>query len=437
MPALSRFALICLGLISLGFGLSWFFPWVAGLSFFALLFMIVLVVVDLLVTPTRKNVEVWREIPLKLSLSDPNEVKLHIRNLRKIRFSGYIGDNPPGIFQIRDAVFNFRLKGGKEADFTYLVQPFERGEFVFKELSLRIQGLIGFTHRTWHLPVEDRVKVYPSYLQFRNYQLNTNRFNMAISGKKQQRRYGEGREFESLREYTPDDEYRKINWKATARRGKPIVTQYRIERNQNIIICVDAGRMMRTHTGKMSKLDFAVNSALMLSFICIHKEDNVGLMIFNDKVQTFIPPARGQAQMNRINEALYKVRVDFSEPNYREAFYYLKRKISKRSLVLLITDLIDERASKILIREFTSLYPRHLPLCVSLKDLSVEGMAQQVPDNYTDLLEMGVAQQLIEERFKALRSLQLHGVLTLDTDPENLTADAINKYLEIKAKSLI
>lgn len=396
-----------------------------------------LAILDVIVTPGKDVLRVRRVANAKLSLGDENEIGLEIENQRLQRVRGRITENAPPHLQLRNLSWAFSLGPGESQSFSWMLRPVERGEYVFETVSLKVNGLLGFSFRVFHLPLPQVLKVYPSYLQVRNYQLQTKRSNQAVLGKKQQKRYGEGREFESLREYTPDDEYRKINWKATARRGKPIVTQYRIERNQNVILLLDAGRMMRTKVDNMTKLDHAINAALMLAYICVYKEDNVGLMVFNSKIDTFLPPRRGKAQLNLINEILYKVKIEFAEPNYAEAFHYLKRKVSRRSLVVLITDLIDERASQVLIHEFTRLYPQHLPLCITLKDLNVEKLALQVPESTQDMLEMGVAQLLMEERFKALRFLTQNGVLTLDTHPGQLTADAINKYLEIKARSLI
>lgn len=437
MPTLTPLTLIITALGSICLGISYFFPAMlelTGLGFAMLFFLILL---DYSVTPSKRNLEIKREIAPQLSLGDENEIRIVVTNKRRQAVRGIIGDNVPEDWQLRDVMWRFRIRAGQKVAFGYTVTPHERGAFTYKIVSLRIHGMLNLVNKSWHIPLEETVKVYPSYMQIKKYQVHAHRHNRDVIGKRRQRQRGEGREFESLREYTPNDEYRKINWKATARRGKPIVSQYQIERNQNIIILLDAGRMMRTKAGKMSKLDYAVNAALMLSFICVHKEDNVGLMVFNSKVNQFLAPKRGKAQLARINEALYNVKIEFAEPNYRDAFYFLRKKVSRRSLVILVTDIIDDRASDVLIKEFTRLFPQHLPLAVTLADNLLRQVALSIPNNTEEMLELGVAQMLLDERIKALSHLKLNGVLTLDTNPENVTVDAINKYLDIKARSLI
>lgn len=437
MPVFSRLSLYIMAGISIALGLSVFVDILATIALSTLGILAVGFILDYRLTPGRDVLRVRRIVNPKLSLGDDNEIRLQLENERMQSVRGKITDNVPEEFQQRETEFKFNLKGGSNKEFTYFVKPKERGAYSFPSISLKVNGMMGLVNRIYHIRKEATVKVYPSYLQIKNYQLHSRRSNVDVLGRKQQRRYGEGREFESLREYTVNDEYRKINWKATARRGKPIVSQYQIERNQNVMILVDAGRMMRSASKGMSKLDYAINAALMLAYICIYKEDNVGLMVFNSQVETFLTPRRGKSQLNAINEHLYNVKFEFAEPNYREAFHFLKRKVSKRSLVILLTDLIDDRASQVLIHQFTKLYPRHLPLCVTLRDESLEQVAWSVPESPQEMLEMGVAQGLVEERMKALRFLQLNGVLTLDTLPKDLTAASINKYLDIKAKSLI
>lgn len=437
MPALSPLALALLFLLSLGLGGSYFLPEVRPFLLIAFFGLIGGITLELLLAPGKDFFKIVRKIAPKLSLGDANEVLLTVQNLSFKSARIQVTENAPKDFQLRHLTREFKLAPEEIGRIKYEITPVERGAYSFTHVSVRVFGKLFLTHQTYHIEVPDLVKVYPSYLQIKKYQLHTRRMNIELQGKKKQKRYGEGREFESLRKYTPDDEYRKINWKATARRGIPIVSQYQIERNQNVILLVDAGRMMRTLAGPMSKLDYAVNTALMMSFICIHKEDNVGLLIFNKGIQTYLPPRRGKAQLNAINEALYNLEIDFSEPNYQEAFNYIKRKVSRRSLIMLITDIIDERASSVLIREFTRLYPKHLPLAVTLKDNHLEAKALSVPQTNREMAELGVAQMLVEERTKALRTLQLNGVLTLDTKAEDLTVNAINRYLEIKAKSMI
>lgn len=437
MPVLRPVSIVLASLLAFGYFLAIWYPDMTGYTTLAAVVLLLLVILDMALTGNTKNIQIQRIVASKLSLGDPNEVRLVILNRRRFGISGTVGDNAPAEFQVRHARFPFRLASGKSETFSYTITPNRRGLFQFEEVTLRLHGPLGLSSRIWHLPMPKETRAYPSYLQIRKYQLHARRYNVHTVGKRKQRRYGEGREFESLREYTPDDEFRKINWKATARRGKPIVTQFQVERNQNIVLALDAGRMMRSMAGDMSRIDYAINTVLMLTYLCIVKEDNVGLLIFDDQIRTWLPPHRGKAQLSRVNELLYNLNTSFTEPDYGGAFRFLKAKVGRRSLIVLLTDLMDERVSKTMITEFTSLYPKHLPLLTSLRDNVLRNIALSVPGGSQEMMEMAIAQQLLDERLKALRRLQSRGVLTLDANPETLTVEAINKYLDIKARGMI
>ncbi|MCS7076507.1 MAG: DUF58 domain-containing protein, partial [Bacteroidia bacterium] len=429
------FLILLIGIACIG--LSFFWAFLLLIAFVIILAWAVFTLIDYRLIPDKDSFEISRELAEKLSLGDPNQITLTLHNKTKRLWKGYLGDNVPMLLQIRDAIFFFSIQGNEQISFCYTITPRERGKYEFEAVNLRIIGILGLVRQDYEYILRNKVSVYPGYLKLKEYQLLARKNQLEQMGRRSIRKYGEGREFESLREYTKDDEYRRINWKATARRAKPIVAQYQIERNQNIIIVLDAGRMMRNSDGFMKRLDYAINATLMLSYICANKEDNVGILVFGSKVQTYLPPKRGIQQVHAISEILHNLQYEMTEPNYSMAFQYIKNRINKRALIILITDIIDRRASDILIREFTRLSPKHLPLCVTLRDKELHKVALNIPQNAEQALQMGIAEQILEQRLLAFKYLQLNGVLTLDTLPENLTAKVINEYLTIKAKSLL
>ncbi|MCS7029351.1 MAG: DUF58 domain-containing protein [Bacteroidia bacterium] len=418
-------------------GLSFFWGFLLAVAWIIIVVWAGFAVVDYRLIPHKEKFEIAREVPERLSLGDPNEVVLTLRNITKRTWKGYLGDDVPMIFQMREAIFSFTILGNQELQFSYTITPKERGKYYFETVHLRIIGLLGLVRQDYEYILKNTVSVYPGYLKLKQYQLLARKNQVEQIGRRSIRRYGEGREFESLREYTKDDEYRKINWKATARKGKPIVSQYQIERNQNVIILLDAGRMMRNSDGFMKRLDYAINAALMLSYVCVNKEDNVGILVFGSKVQSYLPPKRGMQQVHAIAELLHNVNYEMTEPNYSIAFQYIQKKVNKRALIILITDIIDRRASDILIQQFTQLYPKHLPLCITLRDKELHKIATTIPRTPQEALQIGIAEQILEQRLLAFKYLQRNGVLTLDTLPEDLTAKSIHQYLIIKAKSLL
>jgi uncharacterized protein (DUF58 family) len=276
--------------------------------------------------------------------------------------------------------------------------------------------------------------VYPNLLAVRKYDLLTRRARLEEAGFRQTRRRGWGTEFESLREYVPDDEFRWIDWKATARRRRPISREYEVERNQTIVILLDAGRMMSAELAGLSKLDHAINAALMLGYVASLKDDSVGLIAFADDIQAYIPARRGRAHLSLMAEGLCHVQAVLREPDYGRAFAYLHTVARKRALVVVFTDLIDPEASERLLSQVAALYPHHLPLVVALSDTTVLGVARGVPQSAEEAYEKAVAEQLLTARDRALAVLKSRGALILDVPPDELSVQVVSRYLELKAR---
>jgi uncharacterized protein (DUF58 family) len=244
-------------------------------------------------------------------------------------------------------------------------------------------------------------------------------------------------EFERLRDYTPDDEYRTISWKATARRGKPIAVEYQTERSQNVITLLDAGRLMRAPIGPLAKLDYAINSTLLLGYVAGLKGDYVGNLVFADEVMSYLPPKTGTVQFQRLLESLYAIQSQPTVPDYQGAVSYLKVRRPRRALVVLYTDLSTGSDLDELVTAMASLYPRHLPLVVTMNDPGVLALSRQAPTNAAAVYERAIAEQLMDERRLVLNRLEQRGVLTIDVPAHQLNAAVINRYLQLKARGLL
>jgi uncharacterized protein (DUF58 family) len=274
-------------------------------------------------------------------------------------------------------------------------------------------------------------------LEVRKYVILARRGRFSETGLKHSRLYGAGTRFESLRDYLPDDDYRRINWNATARTGRPISEEYEHERSQNITIMLDCGRMMTAVIKDMSRLDYAINSALMLGYVCCVKGDKVGLVAFSDNVEAYISPRGGKQQLYRIADALYDISPKMRQPDYEKAFTFVESKLRRRSLIVVFTDLIDVEISKTLTAYLPRLRQRHLVLCITLKDTELARLADEMPDTVEDVYQKAVAGQLLLEQQGTLSKLQQNGVLVLDSTPENLSVATVNRYLELKGRNLI
>ncbi|RME54152.1 MAG: DUF58 domain-containing protein, partial [Caldilineae bacterium] len=248
---------------------------------------------------------------------------------------------------------------------------------------------------------------------------------------------GSGSEFERLREYSPDDEYRRINWKATARRGKPVTMEYQTERSQNLVALLDVGRMMRAPVGDVAKMDYAINAVLLLTYVAAQKGDRVGVLTFADEVQSWLTPRSGKAQFHRMLELLYRVQGQPVEPDYNRAFSYFAARHSRRALVLVFTDLTASISNEALLAQMTRLRRTHLPLLVTMRDPTVERMAHQPIVDSASLHQRTVAETLLRERDVTLEALHRRGVLTLDVPADKLSIAVIERYLAIKARMMI
>ncbi len=330
-----------------------------------------------------------------------------------------------------------RVTPGGENVFVYHVRPPRRGDFAFGDLYLRWESALGLLRRQARFPAAGPVKVYPNLVDVRKYDLLLRKNRLWELGLRSTCVLGSGVEFERLRDYQPDDEYRRINWKATARRGKPISAEYQTERSQNLLAVLDVGRMMRSPVGDVAKLDYAVNAVLLLAYVAAQRGDRMGLLTFADRPQSWLAPRGGKGQFYRMLELLYAVQAQPVEPDYRVAFSYLAAKQHKRSLVLVFTDLTDSLSADALPAQLGLLRRSHLPLLVTIADPTVNRLARQPVTDSAAMYERTVAGRLLDERKLALDRLRHQGVLTLDVAADELSVAVINRYLELKTRMVI
>ncbi|MEP7286299.1 MAG: DUF58 domain-containing protein [Chloroflexota bacterium] len=436
-------ALICPALLIL----SAVLPFLAPVALVYMLGLIWLAVLDRRRAGSITQFQIAREHDQKLSLGALNRIAIRVTSRADRSVALTIHDEPPMLFIGADrATLTGSIAPRETITFDYMLRPLRRGNFTFGDLNVRWQGPLRFYTRQAIIPATEPVKVYPDLHEIRKYDLLTRRDQLAEMGLRNVRLRGEGTAFESLRDYTPDDPYRSINWKATARHGKPIATDYEPERSQRVIVLLDVGRMMRSPirvddpgglSWNMAKVDFVINSVLLFSYVATLKGDQVGLLVFADSVQQFIAPAAGRAHFQKLLEAMYALGSQPVEADYGRALNYLRANNKKRSLVVLFTDLSGERASESLLTNMPRLVPRHIPLLVTIRDPALDHEAQQPLNDSGAVYRRAVAEQLIDERRLLLDHLQRRGVMTIDVAAEKLTMTVVNRYLQIKARTLV
>lgn len=429
--------LACLGVIvalpdSLPAGLSEAFPFLV-FGFDGCVLLLVLVDGVLAWRATRPGrLALRRERPARLSLGVENEIVVVLENRGRRRLRVLVRDLPPASFPARPRLLEAAVPAHGWARLPYQLLPTERGNFSFGDVAVRCRGPLGLAWADRTLAAAESVQVFPNLLEVRRYETLVRTTLVRTGGYRNKRLPGAGREFSHYRDYTPDDDYRHVSWKATARRHRPITSVFESEHSQDIIFCLDAGRMMAARVGTLSKLDHAINAVLMLSHVSQTFQDNLGLLVFTHAVQLYLPPAKGRAQHARFLQALYSVQPAYSYVNYREAFDHLITRQRKRALVMVFTDLLDDVVSRDYLEAAALLRRFHLPLTLAVADVPLRALAEQCPEDVESLYDVLVARELLHGRAELLRSLERQGVLVLDTIAERLTVDAVNRYLALK-----
>lgn len=436
------FILVALGIVPLL--LSGVFAPLALLGVLWNLLAGALAVIDYLRCPApEKAVTVERIMDDALSVAAANEVTVRVRNETPTRLQATVRDEPPPEFALGEGQeVGARQKEMALGPFAvqtlrYTVTPPARGDFVFRDIYVRLLAPMGLVVRQGRIPAHAPVSVFPNLRAVEDYDLMLRRAHLVKQGARRTRIGGGGREFASLRDYTPDDEYRVIDWKATARRGRVTSRTFEAERSQDVLLLIDLGRLMRQEIAHTQKLDHVINAALMLAHVVAEADDRVGLLTFADEARAWLPPRRGRAQANDILSALYAARAEPIESDYRAAFRFLSGRWRKRSLAVLFTDLADPESSAMLLAEIAQLAASHLVVCVVVSDPLIGQRARQMPEAAPQVYEKAVAEEVIADRRRALNLLKKRGVLVVDAEPRELSVELVARYLAVKGRALL
>jgi uncharacterized protein (DUF58 family) len=402
----------------------------------------------------RPLVSVRRQVGRVLSIGRPNPVTLELRSAARRRLSVAVRDDLFEAAEAKELPLSAELAPRGRAELRYHVQPGARGAFALGDHHVRYPSPLGLWIRQLRLPASSPVHVYPDVLAVRAYDLLARQEREPSALRASRRRGGES-EFERLREYRRGDEYRSIDWKATARQKRLISRDYQLESNQSVMFLLDAGRLMTAETAGLSLFDHALNATLMLSHVAARGGDQVGLLAFADTVRKFVPPAGGARAASRIVQAGYDLVPELVETSFADGFGALSLRVRRRTLVVVFTQVVDEVAAGELLRQTRGLLPRHLPLCVLFRDADLDRMLEPgggprdrgapaqgsggpgAGVSELDLYIKGAAAELVSSRDRLIRELKKHGALVLDVGTAQLTPALIHRYLELKARHLL
>ena len=430
VPAQGALALAGVGLLPALVVLAW--PGAVWIWFVALAMGLVLMAISRGMLAEPAMLQVSRELDERLYLGVEAQVTVTVVNRSAGRLRLQVRDVPPLEMGDGELGAAFQLAEGEQRQLTYQVRAKDRGKYRFPEVWIRWWSPGRVWIRRTRYPVVSETDVYPDIRALTDVSPLMIKQLVADLGIKEQRRRGSGTEFDHIKEHTPDDGTTGIDWKATARHHKPMVRQYRVEQNHDVLIGIDTGRLMGSRVEGITKLDHAIHSALLLSRVCLVHDDRPGVMTFDSRVRSFVKPAGNRSQMERVLHSVYDLRSDFSETSFRRSLIFLDTHQRKRSLVVLLTDFVHGQADEQLLQGLFGLARRHLVLFVALRDPLLDRLTTSLPDSSDDVYGKVVAQGIEEDRRVVMFTLRNRGIHTLDLPPAQITQQLLNQYLRLR-----
>ncbi|CAN5320530.1 DUF58 domain-containing protein [soil metagenome] len=370
----------------------------------------------------------------RLSNGDENRITLQVTNRMPFELHLEIIDELPVQFQKRDWILQQHFKALQQKDIVYAVRPTERGEYHFGQIIIYVKSILGLLMRRFDIEAETTVPVYPSFMQLRKYELLSQTTIQLEHGNKRMRKIGHSMEFEQIKEYVRGDDIRTINWKATARRSAIMVNNFTDEKSQQVYCLIDKGRLMKMPFNNLSLLDYAINSTLVLSNVCLQKQDKVGLITFANKMGTILAADRKPLQKANILQLLYNQETDFLESDYEMLYLQIRSRIKQRSLLILFANFESLSGLKRQLNYLKSIAKHHLLMVVFFENTELKQLSSQSAANIEDVYIKTIAEKFAFEKRLIVKELSNNGILSILTSPENLTVNAINKYLELKAR---
>jgi uncharacterized protein (DUF58 family) len=430
------YALLAVGFVPLS--LSWGRPWLRWAALAYDVGLLLLAVLDVRTSRLPAGLEIFRELGGRFHIGAETEVRVRVDNHTPRTFRLKVKDEYPSelpLLSPRAAELDVGPQESKAL--VYVLKPRRRGRYEFGRVAVRSRSRLGLAWREDRVGEAASVKVYPNVRRAREAELKALGARSLVAAQRRATWRGEGRDFESLREYVPGDELRHVSWSATARRGRMTTRQYQIERDQTVLIALDAGRLMTARIESETKFDTAIHAALALMSAARRAGDHAGLLVFGRRVNAYVPPGKGREQLDLVLEALHAVEPELIEPSYTRAFEFVSTNCKRRSLVVLLTDLVDEQGSRELLTSLRILRPRHLPLVVTIADRDLRASVRDAPADTDELFAQSVAEEIMLQREAALRLVEAQGGLALDVTAGALVPSLLETYIRVKERGLL
>lgn len=417
---------------------AFIFPTLYNAVGYLLLMLLTFLVLDILILFSAKyGIEGIRIAPEKLSNGDENPIGINIKNYYTFPIGVKIIDEIPEQFQIRNFEIKRRIKASSQDDIQYYLRPTSRGEYVFGNLNIYAMSPLRLISRRFTFDKNQMVPTYPSYIQLRKYDLMAFSNNLFQYGVKKIRRIGHTMEFEQIKEYVQGDDIRTLNWKATAKKNALMVNQFQDEKSQSIYMAIDKGRVMKMPFNGLSLLDYAINATLVLSNVILKKQDRAGMFTFSKKVENRVAAERRSSQMHQILESLYNIKTDFFESDYSRLYVDIKKNINHRSLIILYTNFETLDSLHRQLPYLKGIAKSHLLVVIFFQNTELNDIINSKAVTVQEVYDKVIAEKFAFEKRLIVNELKKYGIHSVLTQPENLTLDTINKYLEIKARGIL
>lgn len=426
------------GAASVVFAVSYFQPPFYRIAWLLLVLLFTAIVLDtIIIYAKRKGIDAKRHAADRFSIGDLNNVVISLKN--KYPFTIQVGviDELPEQFQERHWIRTVKIDSNDSHHLTYSLQPLTRGEYSFGDINVFVHGPLRLIKRRMVFPAKQSIKVYPSFMQMRRYHLLAVSNRLQEAGIKRVRKLGHSMEFEQIKEYVRGDDFRTINWKATARKETLMINNFTDERSQQIYCLINKGRVMKMPFGGMSLLDYAINASLVLSNVALVKQDKAGLITFAENLDTFIRADKKTTQMSLLLETLYKQQTRFLEADFEKLFSIIRNRITNRSLLLLFTNFESLESLQREMPALRRMARYHLLVVVFFENTELKAVSSMTAKKLEDIYIKTIAEKFAFEKRLMVKELHKNGILSILTTPENLTVNTINKYLELKTRMSI
>lgn len=329
------------------------------------------------------------------------------------------------------------LAAGRRTPVAFDLRALRRGQLVVEAAWLRWRGPLGLVQRVRRFALARELAVVPDLRPVRDAALRFGAVRSARVGLKVERFVGEGTEFEALKDYVPGLDQRALDWKASARRRRLVVREYRAERNHQVLTVFDTGRLMSEPLGGLARLDHAIHSGLLLAWVALRSGDRVGLAAFDERPRCYVAPRGGPATFAALQRESARLAYTQSETNFALGLLEPARRLTRRSLVVVMTDFVDTVAAELMLDHLGRLARRHLVLFVALSDAALRAWADVRPRQVEDLGRAVVSRGLLHEREGVLLKLRRLGVHCLEAEPGALSTRLVNRYLELRRRELV